>query len=55
MNYYTNAEREQNKEENMLICAVSDEALEAAADTARENAGNITWYYCPSGLTICRF
>jgi hypothetical protein len=52
---YTNTKREQTEEENMLIGDVSDDALETAADTARENAGNITWYYCPSGLTICRF
>ena len=52
---YSKTKRDQTEEENMLICDVSDEVLETAADTARENAGNITWYYCPSGLTICRF
>lgn len=42
-------------EEELLVCDLSDEVLETAADTERENPGNITWYYCPSGLTICRF
>ncbi len=52
---YTNIKQDQAEEENMLICDVSDEALETAADIEKENAGNITWYYCPTGLTVCRF
>jgi len=52
---YTNIKQDQTEEENMLICDVSDEALETAADIEKENAGNVTWYYCPTGLTICRF
>ena len=52
---YTNIKQDQTEEENMLICDVSDEALETAAGIETENAGNVTWYYCPTGLTICRF
>jgi hypothetical protein len=44
----------QTELENILICDVSDEALEKAADAERATAGKITWYYCPTGLTICR-
>jgi hypothetical protein len=51
---YTDIKPNQTEEENILICDVSDEALETAADTERENAGKITWYYCPTGLIICR-
>ena len=51
---YTNIKLDQTEEKNLLICDVSDEALEQAADTQKENTGNITWYYCPTGLTICR-
>ncbi len=43
-----------NKEQNLLICDIADQALEAAAGTQRETVGKITWYYCPTGLTICR-
>jgi len=49
-----NVESEQDREENLLICEIADEVLEKAADAEREIAGNITWYYCPTGLTICR-
>jgi hypothetical protein len=51
----TNIQRDQTEEESMLTCDVSDEALEKAAATARDNGGNITWYYCPTGQTYCRF
>jgi hypothetical protein len=51
---YDNIEQAQTEEENLLICNIADEALEKAGDTRREIAGNITWLYCPSGLTICR-
>jgi hypothetical protein len=51
---YTDINPDQTKQKNILVCDISDEALETAADTARENAGKITWYYCPTGLTICR-
>jgi hypothetical protein len=44
----------QTEEENILISFISDEALEKAAVAERETAGKITWYYCPTGLTICR-
>jgi hypothetical protein len=51
----TNIQRDQSEEESMLTCDISDEALEKAAGTVRDNGGNITWYYCPTGLTYCRF
>ena len=51
---YTDIKREETEERDLLICEVSDEAMEKAADTQNETAGNITWYYCPTGLTICR-
>ena len=35
---YTDIKPNQTEEENILICDVSDEALETAADTERENA-----------------
>jgi hypothetical protein len=35
---YMDIKPNQTEEENILICDVSDEALEAAADTERENA-----------------
>jgi len=37
-------------EEAILICEVSDEALEAAA--GKDKAGNYTLAYC-SGLSVC--
>jgi len=49
-----NMKPDPTEEKNLLICDVSDEALEKAADIQKENGGNITWYYCPTGLTICR-
>jgi hypothetical protein len=49
-----NLKPEQAEEENLLTCDIADETLEAAADTGREIADNITWYYCPTGLIICR-
>jgi hypothetical protein len=51
----TNIQQDQAEEESMLTCDVSDEALEKAAATARDNGENITWYYCPTGQTYCRF
>jgi|KBSMisStandDraft_5_1062788.scaffolds.fasta_scaffold3299083_1 hypothetical protein len=51
---YTDIKPDQTEEENILMCTISDEALETAADTEGETAGKITWYYCPTGLTICR-
>jgi len=53
MNYDT-MERKQAEEENLLVCDVADEALESAANTGIETGGNITWLYCPTGLTICK-
>jgi hypothetical protein len=38
-------------EEEILTCAVSDEALEAAG-TSKDKAGSITLAYC-SGLSTC--
>jgi hypothetical protein len=51
---YTAIKPDQTEEENILMCDISDEALETTSNTERENAGKITWYYCPTGLTICR-
>jgi hypothetical protein len=51
---YTDIKPDQTEEKNILMCDISAEALETATDTERENAGKITWYYCPTGLTICR-
>ncbi|HEX3341308.1 MAG TPA: hypothetical protein VHT68_19270 [Pseudolabrys sp.] len=53
MNYTDKSD--QTEEKNILMCDISDEALETATDAKREIAGKITWYYCPTGLTICRF
>jgi hypothetical protein len=50
-----NIKPDRTEEKDLLICDVSDEALEKAADTQNEKAVNITWYYCPTGLTICRY
>ncbi len=50
---YTDQDKDQTEEE--LVCDLSDEALEAAAGDERQTGGNITWLYCPTGLTICRF
>jgi hypothetical protein len=44
-----------SEERNLLVCDIADQILEAAATTETESIGNITWYYCPTGLTICRF
>jgi hypothetical protein len=41
------------EEPNILNCDLSDETLESAADVL-ENPTNVTWYYCPTGLVICR-
>ena len=38
---------------NILNCDLSDENLESAADV-QEKPTNVTWYYCPTGLVICR-
>jgi hypothetical protein len=43
-----------SEERNLLIYDIEDQMLEAAATTETETIGNITWYYCPTGLTICR-
>ena len=43
-----------SEEQNLLIRDIEDQMLEAAATTETETIGNITWYYCPTGLTICR-
>jgi hypothetical protein len=51
---YTDIKPDQTEEENILMCDISDEALETAADTERENAGKITWYYCPSLKALIR-
>jgi hypothetical protein len=39
-------------EEVMLTSEVSDEALESAAGTGREKAGNYTLFYC-TALDLC--
>ena len=49
-----NANIESEQKENLLICDIADEVLETAAEAEREIGGNITWYYCPTELTICR-
>jgi hypothetical protein len=51
---YTDTKPDQTEDENILTCNISDEALETAADTDGESAVKIMWYYCPTGLTICR-
>ena len=38
---------------NLLFSDIADEALEVG-HTRREITENITWAFCPSGLTICR-
>ena len=43
-----------SEEQNLLIHDIEDQMLEAAATSETETIGNITWYYCPTGLTICR-
>jgi hypothetical protein len=40
------------REEEILACEVSDEALEAAAGTVTEKAGAFTLAFC-SGLDTC--
>jgi hypothetical protein len=49
-----NTELNQTEEENLLPQNITDEALETIGHTRKEVTGNITWAYCPSGLTICR-
>jgi hypothetical protein len=39
-------------EQEILSLEVSDEALESAAGTAKENAGNYTLAAC-TGLSVC--
>jgi len=39
-------------EEEILTCEVSDEALETAAGTAKQKAGNYTLGFC-TGLSAC--
>jgi hypothetical protein len=41
-----------HREEDVLICEISDEALEAAAGTVTEKAGAFTLAFC-SGLDTC--
>jgi hypothetical protein len=55
MNYSSSIESDQTEVENLLACDITDEELEKAAAIARGSAANITWYYCPTGLTLCRF
>ena len=43
-----------SEEQNFLIRDIEDQMLEAAATSETETIANITWYYCPTGLTICR-
>jgi len=50
----SSVEMDESEEQNLLICDIADQLLEAAATTKLETRGNITWYYCPTGLTICR-
>lgn len=52
---YSSIENDQTEVENLLACDVTDEELETAGAIERESGANITWYYCPTGLTICRF
>jgi hypothetical protein len=40
------------REEEILTCEVSDQALEAAAGTVKEKAGAFTLSFC-SGLDTC--
>jgi hypothetical protein len=47
------ANMEQQEEQNLLVCDISDEEMEASANPGR-GGENITWYHCPTGLTICR-
>jgi sulfite reductase beta subunit-like hemoprotein len=51
----TSIELDYTEEQNLLICDIVDQTLEAAATTEKETLSNITWCYCPTGLTICRF
>ena len=44
--------RLEQTEQEILALEVSDEALEAAAGTVRENAANYTLAAC-SGLSVC--
>jgi hypothetical protein len=46
--------RDQTEDQNIFTHDISDEVLEAAADTTGEKVGNITWAHC-SALTLCRF
>jgi len=43
-----------DEKQDLLVCDIEDQMLEAAATRGNETVGNITWYYCPTGLTICR-
>ena len=49
-----NSDSDDSQEQNSLLCEIADETLEFAATTEKETIRNITWYYCPTGLTICR-
>jgi hypothetical protein len=48
-----NIDREQQEEQNLFVCEIPDEEMEASANSGRVGE-NITWYHCPTGLTICR-
>jgi hypothetical protein len=50
----TDSRWDQTDDEDIFTHDVSDEALANAGDDERDNAVKITWYYCPTGLTICR-
>jgi len=39
-------------EEDLLICEISDEALETVVHRGSENAGNYTFWFC-TALTVC--
>ena len=50
----SSVEVDESEEQNFGVCDIADQMLEAAATTKPETRGNITRYYCPTGLTICR-
>jgi hypothetical protein len=52
---HSNVNKRYQSEEDLFMCDISDEALEAAGNVEKAGAENITWYHCPTGLTLCRF
>jgi len=50
----SNTNKRDQSEEDLFTCDISDEALETAGNVERKGAENITWYHCPTGLTLCR-